>query len=31
MKFRKATEALTDRQSALHAAESDWLELADRT
>ncbi len=30
VKFRKATEALTDRQSALHAAESEWLELAER-
>jgi ATP-binding cassette subfamily F protein uup len=30
VKFRKATEALTDRQSALNAAESEWLELAER-
>ncbi|WP_333814903.1 ABC-F family ATP-binding cassette domain-containing protein [Tabrizicola sp.] len=30
VKFRKATEALADRQSALEAAESEWLELADR-
>ena len=30
VKFRKATEALTDRQAALDAAESDWLDLADR-
>jgi ATP-binding cassette subfamily F protein uup len=30
VKFRKATEALTERQAALSAAESDWLELADR-
>lgn len=29
-KFRKATEALTERQAALSAAERDWLELADR-
>jgi ATP-binding cassette subfamily F protein uup len=31
VKFRKATEALTDRQSMLDAAEAEWLELADRT
>ncbi|MES2916199.1 MAG: ATP-binding cassette domain-containing protein [Pseudomonadota bacterium] len=31
VKFRKATEALTERQTALEAAESEWLELADRT
>jgi ATP-binding cassette subfamily F protein uup len=31
VKFRKATEALTDRQQALEAAESEWLDLADRT
>ena len=30
VKFRKATEALADRQAALDAAESEWLELADR-
>jgi ATP-binding cassette subfamily F protein uup len=30
VKFRKATEALTERQAALAAAESEWLELADR-
>jgi ABC transport system ATP-binding/permease protein len=30
VKFRKATEALSDRQSALSAAEAEWLELADR-
>ncbi|MFO1203647.1 MAG: ATP-binding cassette domain-containing protein [Tabrizicola sp.] len=30
VKFRKATEALTERQAALDAAESEWLELADR-
>jgi ABC transport system ATP-binding/permease protein len=30
VKFRKATEALTERQSALEVAESEWLELADR-
>ena len=30
VKFRKATEALAERQTALEAAESDWLELADR-
>jgi ABC transport system ATP-binding/permease protein len=30
VKFRKATEALTERQSALAAAETEWLELADR-
>jgi len=29
-KFRKATEALAERQAALDAAESEWLELADR-
>jgi ABC transport system ATP-binding/permease protein len=31
VKFRKATEALSDRQTALDAAESEWLELADRS
>jgi ATP-binding cassette subfamily F protein uup len=30
VKFRKATEALADRQQALEAAESEWLNLADR-
>ena len=30
VKFRKATEAMTDRQTALEAAETDWLDLADR-
>lgn len=30
VKFRKATDALTDRQTALSAAESEWLELAER-
>jgi ATP-binding cassette subfamily F protein uup len=30
VKFRKATEALADRQSALQAAETEWLELVDR-
>jgi ABC transport system ATP-binding/permease protein len=30
VKFRKATEALADRQSALQTAEADWLDLADR-
>jgi ATP-binding cassette subfamily F protein uup len=30
VKFRKATEALAERQAALDAAESEWLELADR-
>ena len=29
-KFRKATEALAERQTALDAAESEWLDLADR-
>jgi ABC transport system ATP-binding/permease protein len=29
-KFQKATEALTDRQNALRAAENEWLELAER-
>jgi ATP-binding cassette subfamily F protein uup len=29
-KFRKATEALTERQEALARAEEDWLELAER-
>jgi ABC transport system ATP-binding/permease protein len=29
-KFRKATEALADRQSALQTAETDWLDLAER-
>ena len=30
VKFRKASEALTERQAALEAAESEWLDLADR-
>jgi ATP-binding cassette subfamily F protein uup len=30
VKFRKATEALAERQTALDAAESEWLDLADR-
>jgi ATP-binding cassette subfamily F protein uup len=30
VKFRKATEALTERQAALEAAETEWLNLADR-
>jgi ABC transport system ATP-binding/permease protein len=30
VKFRKATEALTERQIALETAESEWLDLADR-
>jgi ATP-binding cassette subfamily F protein uup len=30
VKFRKATEALAERQAALSAAETEWLELADR-
>lgn len=30
VKFRKATEALTERQAALEAAETEWLDLADR-
>ncbi|WP_309666461.1 ATP-binding cassette domain-containing protein [Tabrizicola sp.] len=30
MKFQKATQALTDRQAALQAAEAEWLDLADR-
>ncbi len=30
MKFRKATEGLSERQSALEAAETEWLDLADR-
>ena len=30
VKFRKATEALTERQTALNAAEMEWLDLADR-
>ena len=30
VKFRKATDAMTDRQAALDAAESEWLELAER-
>jgi ATP-binding cassette subfamily F protein uup len=30
VKFRKATEAMTERQTALAAAETEWLELADR-
>ena len=30
VKFRKATEALSERQTALATAESEWLDLADR-
>ncbi len=30
VKFRKATEALTERQSALDAAETEWLELEEK-
>jgi ATP-binding cassette subfamily F protein uup len=30
VKFRKATEALTERQAALDSAESEWLILAER-
>jgi ATP-binding cassette subfamily F protein uup len=30
IKFRKATEALTERQKALSEAEEEWLALADR-
>jgi ABC transport system ATP-binding/permease protein len=30
VKFRKTTEALTERQTALAIAESAWLELAER-
>ena len=30
VKFRKATEALTERQAALEAAESEWLDLAEK-
>jgi ATP-binding cassette subfamily F protein uup len=30
VKFSKATEALTDRQALLEAAEMEWLDLADR-
>ncbi len=30
VKFRKATDALADRQTALQAAEAEWLDLADR-
>ncbi|HEY6918181.1 MAG TPA: ATP-binding cassette domain-containing protein [Tabrizicola sp.] len=30
VKFRKATEALAERQTALSAAETEWLDLADR-
>ena len=30
VKFRKATELMTDRQTALEAAETEWLDLADR-
>ncbi|MCU0903402.1 MAG: ATP-binding cassette domain-containing protein [Tabrizicola sp.] len=30
VKFRKATEALSERQGALDAAETEWLDLADR-
>lgn len=29
-KFAKATSAMTERQEALHALESEWLDLADR-
>ncbi len=31
VKFRKASDALADRQTALSAAESEWLELTDRS
>ena len=30
VKFRKATEVLAERQTALETAESEWLDLADR-
>jgi ATP-binding cassette subfamily F protein uup len=30
VKFRKASDALTERQAALEAAETEWLELAER-
>ena len=30
VKFRKATEALTERQTKLAAAEDEWLELAEK-
>ncbi len=30
LKFRKATEALTERQAALEAAEEEWLELEEK-
>jgi ATP-binding cassette subfamily F protein uup len=30
VKFRKASEAMAERQSALEAAESEWLDLAER-
>jgi ATP-binding cassette subfamily F protein uup len=30
VKFRKATEAMAERQTALAAAEADWLDLAER-
>ncbi|NHB77266.1 ABC-F family ATP-binding cassette domain-containing protein [Rhodobacter calidifons] len=30
VKFRKATEALAERQAALEAAEAEWLDLAER-
>ncbi|MGL4234470.1 ABC-F family ATP-binding cassette domain-containing protein [Tabrizicola sp.] len=30
VKFRKATEVMAERQKALEAAETEWLELADR-
>ena len=30
VKFRKATEALEDRQGRLSAAEEEWLHLADK-
>ncbi|WP_374426344.1 ABC-F family ATP-binding cassette domain-containing protein [Tabrizicola sp.] len=30
VKFRKATEALAERQTALEAAEAEWLDLAER-
>ena len=30
MKFKKGTEALVERQTALAAAEEEWLELAEK-
>jgi ATP-binding cassette subfamily F protein uup len=30
VKFRKATEAIAERQQALQAAEEEWLALAER-